>query len=73
MSASGPDASPPGCGNAYPVSPCPPTHTTVVPPPHDPHTADTGANLAEPVATLGLFLALGAAAIWSAHKRKGKA
>lgn len=65
---------PPRSPSPYPPSPSP---TTIV---HVPpggsstfDTASTGADIGEPLAALGLFLALGTAAIWSAHKRKGKA
>ena len=56
-----------GCGNNYPVSPCPPPSTTVPPPPN---TAETGGNVAEPVAIGFGLVIVGALAIASARQRR---
>ncbi len=59
-----------GCGNNYPVSPCPPPSTTVPPPPN---TASTGGDIGTPVLFGGTALVLGAVLIGAARlRRKGK-
>lgn len=58
-----------GCGNNYPVSPCPPPSTTVPPPPT---TAQTGGGVVEPGIIGGVFLVVAVLALVGAKiRRKG--
>lgn len=53
----------------YPISPCPPTHTSTPPP--DP-LPPTGADVTMPVALGGSLLLVGVAALVMARKRLGR-